>query len=100
MPPQKKQHYVPQCILRNFTNNQNQFYLFQVLKNKIIDRMVPYKDHCYTDYLYGKDHIWENWLGDHEKEIAPIFRLILTPFFQRPTSVWQSLTGLKSVLTL
>lgn len=78
MPPQKKQHYVPQCILRNFTNNQNQFYLFQVLKNKIIDRMVPYKDHCYTDYLYGKDRIWENWLGDHEKEIAPIFRLILT----------------------
>lgn len=77
MPPKKKQHYVPQCILKNFTNEQNQFYLFQVLKNKIIDRMVPYKDHCYTDYLYGKDGVWENWLGEHEKEIAPVFRLIL-----------------------
>lgn len=76
MPPKKKQHYVPQCILKNFTNEQNHFYLFQVLKNKIIDRMVPYKDHCYTDYLYGKDGTWENWLGEHEKKIAPIFRQI------------------------
>lgn len=77
MPKQKKQHYVPQCVLKNFTDNQNKFYLFQALKNRIIDRMVPYKDHCYTDYLYGKDGEWENWLGAHETEIAPIFRLIL-----------------------
>ena len=62
MPAQKKQHYVPQCILRNFTNDQNKFYLFQVRKNRIIDQAVPYKDHCYTDYLYGKDGNWENWL--------------------------------------
>ena len=77
MPAQKKQHYVPQCILRNFTNDHNKFYLFQVLKNRIIDQAVPYKDHCYTDYLYGKDGTWENWLAKHEKEIAPIFHLIL-----------------------
>lgn len=29
MANKKKQHYVPQCILKNFTNKQNQFFIFQ-----------------------------------------------------------------------
>ena len=77
MANKKKQHYVPQCILKNFTNKQNQFYIFQTLKNTIIPRLVHYKDHCYTDYLYGKDGKWEDWLGEQESQISPIFQSII-----------------------
>lgn len=39
--------------------------------------MVHYKDHCYTDYLYGKDSKWEDWLGEQESQISPIFQSII-----------------------
>ena len=77
MPEKKKQHYVPQCILKNFTNHENKFYIFQTLKNTIINRMVYFKDHCYTDYLYGKDGKWENWLAEYETAVSPVFHAII-----------------------
>lgn len=77
MAEQKKQHYVPQCILKNFTNEEKKFYIFQTLKNTIINRLVHFKGHCYTDYLYGKDGKWENWLRKQESEISPIFQSII-----------------------
>ena len=51
MPKQKKQHYVPQCLLKNFTNSNRQF--------------VPYSSQCYTNYFYGKDGKWENIIAGY-----------------------------------
>ena len=77
MPNQKKQPYVPKCILKNFTVDKK-FYVFNVQKNTIIDKSVPYDDQCYTSYLYGKDGNIENYLKKHEDSIAPILQKIIS----------------------
>ena len=77
MATQKKQHYVPKCILKNFTTNKK-FYVFNVSKNSIIDNAVPYDSQCYTPYLYGKDGNIENYLKKHEDSIAPILQKIIS----------------------
>ena len=50
----KKQHYIPQCILKNFgIPGSNQYLVWQHLKNnKIDDRQVPINKICCNDYLY------------------------------------------------
>lgn len=63
MPQKKKQHYVPQFLLKNFADNAGKFYVFQLQKNIILDAPIPYKQQCQTDYMYGKDVQWENTLG-------------------------------------
>lgn len=76
MPKQKKQHYVPQCLLKNFSTNK-QFYIFKLLKNNIIERPVPYASQCYTNYFYGKDGKWEKIISSYEAQAAPIIKKII-----------------------
>ena len=63
MPQKKKQHYVPQFLLKNFTDAAGKFYVFQLQKNIILDTPIPYKQQCQTDYIYGKNAQWEDTLG-------------------------------------
>ena len=77
MPTQKKQHYVPQCLLKNFANNDKNFYIFDLLKNNIVAKPIPYKTQCYTNYLYGKDGKWEKAIAKIETATAPIIQKLI-----------------------
>lgn len=76
MPEKKKQHYVPKFYMQLFTNQQNTFSVFNIANKKIL-RSVPYSSHCYKDYYYGKDGMWENRLSEMETEWANIVKLVL-----------------------
>ena len=77
MPKQKKQHYVPQSLLKNFSNCNKQFYVFKLLKCSIINHPVPYSSQCYTNYFYGKDGKWENIIANYEATATPIVKKII-----------------------
>lgn len=77
MPKQKKQHYVPQSLLKNFSNCNKQFYVFKLLKNSIINHTVPYSSQCYTNYFYGKDGKWENIIANYEATATPIVKKLI-----------------------
>lgn len=64
MPKKKKQHFVPQFYMRNFsTDNEKKLVsIFHLGTGKRIDN-VPAKDQNYGDYFYGKDGKLEDSLG-------------------------------------
>lgn len=70
MPQKKKQHYVPKFLLRNFATEDGKFFVFQLLKNTILDKPIPYKQQCYTNYMYGDNKQWENELSILESDAS------------------------------
>ena len=77
MAEKKKQHYVPKFIIRQFTDANKQIAIFNVEKNFVIDKKVPFDSHCYTKYFYGKDLKWENKLKRMEDLCSPIVHNIV-----------------------
>ena len=77
MPQNKKQHYVSKFLLKNFTNPAEKFYVFQLQKNIIIDKLIPYNLQCYTDYMYGDNQRWESELGVIESDAAVVVQKII-----------------------
>lgn len=76
MNKKKKQHYVPQFYLRNFTRQDNKFTLINLKTNSIIEN-APCKDQCYENYYYGIDEKWEKKLGAIETEASIIIKKII-----------------------
>lgn len=76
MAEKKKQHYVPKFYLRLFTAD-NKMLAVQNITTKKILYPVPYDDHCYKDYFYGKDGVWENQLSDMETEWSIVIKKAL-----------------------
>lgn len=74
----KKQHYVPQFYLRNFssTSDEKKICLFNIQRKKIIED-VCIKMQCQKDYFYGEDLEIEKALGVIEKTVSEIFSRIL-----------------------
>lgn len=77
MPEKKKQHYVPKFYMQLFTNQQNTFSVYNIATKKILNS-VPYGSHCYKDYYYGKDGVWENRLSDMETTWANTINRVLS----------------------
>ena len=77
MPEKKKQHYVPKCLLKNFSDSKQNIHIFRLEKNNIISKPVPYGSQCKNDYMYGKDVFWENKLNDYETIVSPIIDKII-----------------------
>ena len=75
MEKKKRQHYVPQFYLRNFVREDNNFTIFNIKSEKIIED-VPYKKQCYEDYYYGDDEVWEDKLGKIESSAALVISKI------------------------
>jgi len=69
MPVQKRQHYVPQFYLKEFSNEKGGISLYNFKSDKYINQ-VPYASQCYKDYYYGKDGLWENKLSLMESKWA------------------------------
>jgi hypothetical protein len=78
MPEEKKQHTVPQSVLRAFCHSSS---------NKLVGTFfmprghffatAKIKDHACDDYFYGKDGV-EKWLQRIENGVSPTIQAILT----------------------
>ncbi len=73
MPEYKSQHYVPKCYLKNFTNNEMLFSVYNHKTEKFIDN-VTYKTQCQKDYFYNPE--WEEKLNKIETKWGKIFKKI------------------------
>lgn len=67
MANKKKQHYVPKLYMKSFANKDNKFAVFNIDKRTTY-YPVPYEDHCYENYFYGKDQKTENLLSQKESD--------------------------------
>lgn len=61
----KRQHYVPQCLLKNFSENKIHFNMLN-LKAKKAFKSIPLKEQCYENYMYDEDGQVEGALGEIE----------------------------------
>lgn len=79
MPEQKRQHFVPQFYMRNFSADANRKLIcLYVLGSAVLKRDVPIKEQGYEDYLYGKGNGVEAALGSLEQAVSPLIARALT----------------------
>lgn len=67
----KRQHYVPQMILKNFTGDLLNTSLVVLSTGKRVD-MAPIDRQCYEPYFYGKDQILEESFSARESSVAAL----------------------------
>lgn len=77
MAEKKKQHYVSQFLLRNFScgTDEKLINLYDRKNDRPI-KQSPIKDHAQEKYFYGEDLVFENFLGETENKAAPVIREI------------------------
>ena len=77
----KRQHYVPQFYLRNFSKDEHYIYIYNLKSGKIEEG--PISRTCEKKYFYGKDDEFENILErietDHSKIIHNILKQNIPP---------------------
>jgi hypothetical protein len=75
---QKKQHFVPQFYLRNFSGdpNRNTVALYVIQTGKHVPA-APIKGQAYEDYLYGQGGV-EDALGKLEAAASPLITAAIT----------------------
>ncbi|MFA6635698.1 MAG: DUF4238 domain-containing protein [Candidatus Omnitrophota bacterium] len=74
----KKQHYVPRCYLRFFSNDQTNklINLYNIKNNRCINN-APLNDQCYEKYYYGKNPEQEKRLSKIESAATSAIENIL-----------------------
>lgn len=77
MAERKRQHYVPQFYLKNFSVDNATFNILNVQNGKIIES-APINRQCYAPYFYQSDAI-ETELGKLETISAPIIKKVISP---------------------
>lgn len=65
----KRQHYVPQFILRRFSDDEKNLAIL-VMKDGRYVPSGPLKHQCYEDYFYGEDQILEQSFARSEAKVA------------------------------
>ncbi|WP_353892259.1 DUF4238 domain-containing protein [Proteinivorax hydrogeniformans] len=73
----KKQHYVPQFYLRNYSHNRKNIGMFMLDSKKHVTN-ASIKSVAYSRYLYGKNGELEGRLGKLESIWARIIRKLLS----------------------
>ncbi len=63
----KKQHFVPQFYMRNFSPDGKSFSLYIIKEARVISRS-SFANQCYDEYYYGEDLEWENTLARMESQ--------------------------------
>lgn len=66
-PLAKKQHYVPQFYLKRFADQNGKWSVLDI-PEEAIHAGVPYRDHCYKTYFYGRDGKLETSLSSMESQ--------------------------------
>ncbi|MES2589234.1 MAG: DUF4238 domain-containing protein [Bacteroidota bacterium] len=79
MAQNKKQHFVPQLLLRNFSvpGNKKQINLYDRKNDKFIPN-IEIKNQAQEKYYYGKDLAFENFLSSIESLASNIFKNIVS----------------------
>lgn len=78
MASMKKQHFVPQFYLRNFSNGgRGKAIDLYNIQSKVFRSEAKLKTQAYRDYFYGKDNETEKALGVIESEAASVIRCVL-----------------------
>lgn len=67
MASNKKQHFIPQFYMRNFSPDGKSFSLYIIDEDRIISH-APISNQCYVNYYYGADLEWENTLAKMEEK--------------------------------
>lgn len=80
----KKQHYVPQFYLRNFSRSDKKFTVID-MSSKKVDENIHCRNKCYEDYYYGNDEKWEKELGKIESLAAEVIKKIINSNNYYPT---------------
>ncbi len=80
MAEKKRQHFVPQLYLRNYSVNPNTLYLFNINLEEFI-RDASLKDQCSEKYYYGRDLKIEKGLEVIESNAAQILSKIIAKNF-------------------
>lgn len=65
----KRQHYVPQFILRNFSRDDRNTSILR-LDDGLVVPAGPLKSQCYEDYFYGEDQAMEKSFAKSEAEVS------------------------------
>ena len=78
----KRQHYIPQFFLKNFSinNEAKSVYIYDVASQNVKTKTQNRKNiegFCQKKYFYGKDNIIENFLQLRENIQAPIISNII-----------------------
>lgn len=78
MPEKKRKHYVSQFLLRYFSCSDGEHLInFYNRKTDKLFRKATIKTQAQSNYFYGEDLTFENYLGVTEKLAAPVIREIL-----------------------
>ncbi|MDD3007184.1 MAG: DUF4238 domain-containing protein [Candidatus Pacebacteria bacterium] len=75
MPENKKQHYIPQFYLKNFSDDGNHINVYHLESGT--DFLSPIKSTCQSKYFYGKDTEFEKALSDIERYQADVIKKIV-----------------------
>ena len=77
----KRQHYVPQFLLRHFAGENEKFYIFNKAKESVFESKpgAVIAESWFYDFVDGKGepHTFEYILSEHESVIAGLFRSII-----------------------
>jgi len=76
MAERKNQHFVPQFLLRNFSDNGKQIGVYNISNSRYIPRASLRKQACKRNF-YGRDKEIEKSLSIFESKVAPIIRNII-----------------------
>jgi hypothetical protein len=79
MPSLKNQHFVPRCLLKPFTKNDEgrAINVYNIRADRLIPN-APVKGQCASDYLYGKDGKLETILARTEGLFSAVRGRVLT----------------------
>ena len=75
MAENKKQHYIPQFYLKNFSEDQKQLWIY-VLKSEQC-QLSPIKSTCQGTYFYGKDPEYEAAFAESEQKHSKVIKKII-----------------------
>jgi hypothetical protein len=78
MPEKKKQHYVSQFLLRNFSipDNPKLINLHNLSQGKTVGS-TAIKNQAQESFYYGRDLTFENFLGHTEKKVSHLIKSII-----------------------
>lgn len=77
MAEKKRQHYISQFLLRSFssTTNPKGIHLFQKTTEREIEN-APIKSQAQKNYFYGKDEVFEDYLGHSESRASNVIKFV------------------------
>ena len=77
MAEKKRQHYISQFLLRSFssTTNPKAIHLYQKTAEREI-KNAPIKSQAQKNYFYGKDDVFEDYLGHSERRASVVINAI------------------------